>query len=323
MADRRQAGQSEMYRMKPLHQVGHIETPTTMYHMKRLNANADMATDPDMKTLMEKDRRIANDLVALSEEVKELSWRLGHTFGEPGHGVAKQGGNLSLFGNKPFSLQLPEGITDLVISTSLSKPAFSAVLIGEFLKSNGVNVAMVTQIHSSLVSSVPENYFAITGGLNGRIGCVVEQLVFTFMWKDNAVCPALMHSPKLQTRIVGDANIARYLCRLLCPLLYNEDDIDAVVEIDRWIETSVQLCNGSSKEKDSALKAMNAHLGKNDYFCNGQLTLADIALLGALLANTAHAKSLPKNLKKWFQTMSDLFKNTMGRFEVPITWTLT
>merc|ERR1719193_1584449 len=290
--------------------------------MKSLHANADMASDPDMKTLMEKDRRIANDLVALTEEVKELSRRLGHSFGEPGQGVGKlSGGSAALPGNRPLSLQLPEGITDLVISTSLSKPAFSAVLIGEFLKSNGVHLATVTQKHSSLASSVPKYYFSVTGGLNGRIRCAVEQLVFTFMWKEDAVCPALMHSPKLQTRIVGDANVARYLCRILAPLLYNEDDIDAVVEIDRWIETSVQICNGSSKEKDSALKAMNAHLGKNDYFSNGQLTLADITLLGALFANTAHAKSLPKNLKKWFQSMSVLFKNTVRGFEIPTAWT--
>lgn len=311
-----------MYHMRPLHQVDHIETPTTMYHMKTLHDNAEMATDPDMKTLMEKDRRIANDLVALTEEVKELSRRLGHTFGEPGQGVGKLSGGAALPGNRPLSLQLPEGITDLVISTSLSKPAFSAVLIGEFLKSNGVHLATVTQKHSSLASAVPEHYFAVTGGLNGRIQCAVEQLVFTFMWKEDPICPALMHSPQLQTRIVGDANIARYLCRVLCPSLYNEDDINAVVEIDRWIETAVQLCNGSSKEKDSALKAMNAQLGKNDYFCNGQLTLADIVVLGALFANTAHAKSLPKNLKKWFHLMSDLFKNTVGRFDVPIAWTL-
>jgi len=315
MADRRQAGQSDMYRMKPLHQVDEIETPTTMYHMKSLHGNVEKSTDPDMKTLMEKDRKIANDLDALTAEVKGLCQRLGHTFGESAPGVA-------LSGNQSFSLQLPDGITDLVISTSVAQPALSAVLIGEFLKSNGVHLATVTQKHSSLLNDVPAHYFAVTGGLNGRIQCSVEQLIFTFMWKEDAVCPALMHSPKLQTRIVGDANIARYLCRFLCPLLYNEDDLDAVVEIDRWIETSVQMCNGSAKEKDSALKSMNAHLGKNDYFCGGKLTVADITSLAALLSNTGHAKSLPKNVKKWFLVMSGLFKNTVGRFDVPTSWTL-
>jgi len=315
MADRRQAGQSDMYRMKPLHQVDQIETPTTMYHMKSLHGSTETSTNPDMKTLMEKDRKIANDLDALTAEVKDLCQKLGHTFGESAPGVTASG-------NQSFSLQLPEGITDLVISTSVAQPALSAVLIGEFLKSNNVHVATVTQKHSSLVTDVPAHYFAVTGGLNGRIQCSVEQLVFTFMWKEDAVCPALMHSPQLQTRIVGDANIARYLCRFLCPLLYNEDDIDTVVEIDRWIETSVQMCNGSAKEKDSALKAMNAHLGKNDYFCGGKLTVADITLLAALLSNSGHAKTLPKNVKKWFLSMSGFFKNTVGRFDVPVSWTL-
>jgi len=319
MADLRQAGQ--MYSMKPIHQVDHVETPTTMYHMKSLhnnnNQDVEMA-DPDMKTLMEKDRKIASDLVTLTEEMKELSRRLGHTFGESGPvGVQSVGG----CAGKPISVELPAGITDLVISTSLAQPALSAVLIGEFLKSNGVQVATVTQKHSSLVAPVPEHYFAITGGVTGRIQHSVDQLVFTFMWKEEAVCPSLMHSPKLQTRIVGDANIARYLCRILCPALYEEDNMDAAVDVDRWIETSVQMSTGSSKEKDSALKAMNAHLGKNEFFSNGKLTLADITLLGALLANAPHFKALPKNVKKWFVTMGGLFNNTLSTFDLPAAWT--
>ena len=38
--------------------------------------------DPDMKTLVEKDKKIATDIVLLTEELKELSRKLGHNFGE-------------------------------------------------------------------------------------------------------------------------------------------------------------------------------------------------------------------------------------------------
>merc|ERR1711962_1029732 len=164
-------GRQQMYAMKPIHQVEHVALPNTMYNMKSLHDNTtamevDVA-DPDMKTLMEKDRKIASDLNALTEEVKELSRRLGHTFGERG----SVGGLVSTqnAAGKPLNVQLPAGITDLVVSTSLERPALSAVLIAEFLKSNGVHVATVTQKHSSLRSTVPDHFFSITGGLSGRI----------------------------------------------------------------------------------------------------------------------------------------------------------
>jgi len=319
MVDTRQAP-TEMYHMKPLHQVDQVELPTTMYHMKSLHNNdGPECSDPDMKTLVEKDRKIANDLVALTSEVKELSRRLGHKFGETPQGFVKQASATTTGTAAPISL--PDGITDLVISTSIAQPAFSAVLIGEIIKSNGVHVATVTQKHSSLVGEVPENYLAVTGGLGGRIQHSIDKLVFTFQWKGDALCPSLMDSPREQTRIVGDANIARYLCRILLPHLYNEDDVENVLDIDKWIETSVQLSNGSSKEKDAAVKAMNSHLGKCEYFCNESVTVADVTLLAALLANAGHVKSLPKNVKKWFATMASCFGTTLSRFNVPASWT--
>lgn len=306
--------------MQPLHQVDNIQLPSCMYHMKSQHEIVE-TNDPDMKTLIEKDRKIVNDLVTLTNEVKELSLRLGHSFGESSPELVKEGSQGMTTGANKLSPQLPDGITDLVISASVAQPAFSAVLIEEFLKLHGVHVAVTTQKHSSLVRDVPDNYLAITGGLGSRLQHDVDQLVFSFMWKDDPLCPSLMHDPKLQTRVVGDANIARYLARLLAPQLYNEDNVGAAADIDRWIDVSVQLCNGNSKEKDSVLKSMNSHLGKNDYFCDSCITLADITLLAALLANNDHVKNLPKNVKKWFGNMSSCFQDAISRFNVPTTWT--
>jgi hypothetical protein len=310
--------------MKPLHQVDNIEVPPCVYSMKSLHEIVD-TNNPDMKTLQEKDRRIADDLLALTEEVKKLSLRLGHAFGESTVEMLKDGLQSMNVGEttsmKLSPPQLPNGITDLVISTSVTQPTFSAVLMGEFLQRHGVPVAVISQKHSSLRAAVPENYLAVAGGPSSRLERSVEQLVFTLIWKDDPMCPSLMHIPKLQTRVIGDANIARYLARLIAPQLYDESDVEASADIDRWIDASVTLCNGSSKEKDSVLKTMNSSLGKSsDYLCNGCITLADVTLLAALLANADHAKTLPKNVKKWFANVSKCFPDTISRFNVPATW---
>jgi len=314
-----------MYKMKPLHQDSKVDLPTCMYPMKSLhNTMESDISDPDMKTLTEKDKKIASDLVSLTEEVKALSHRLGHKFGDQMPAGLQKGSCSLLSGNVKTSeliSKLPNGIVDFVISSSVTHPAFSAVLIGEILQLQGTHVAMVTQKHSSLRSDVPDNFLAVTGGLGGRLQHNVEKLVLTFVWKEDLFSPSLMMSPLLQTRIIGDANIGRHLCRILCPQLYDEDNAVVAAGIDKWIDVSVQMSNGSSKEKDAALKSMNSHLGMKDLFCGETITLADVTLLASLLANCSYIKSLPKNVKKWFSSMSSCFKNTLSRFNVPSTWT--
>ena len=80
-----------------------------------------------------------------------------------------------------------------------------------------------------------------------------------------------------------------------------------------------QMGNGNSKEKDAALKSLNAHLGRNQGFlCAGRFTLADLAVLSALLGARSNFKSLPKNAKAWFQTMASIFN--LNNFDVPSAW---
>ena len=72
------------------------------------------------------------------------------------------------------------------------------------------------------------NFLAALGGLSGRLQHHVENIVLTFVWKDDPFCPSLMQSPLLQTRIIGDVNIGCYLCQILYPQLYDENNIDNI-----------------------------------------------------------------------------------------------
>merc|ERR1712002_189361 len=313
------AGRPEMYSLKPINDVVDVEVPSCMYTMTNLHRGEEEmdVTDPDMKSLLEKDKKITADLQHLTEELKQLSHRLGHKFGESNPIVSTKVQLASV--SHP---ELPDGINDFVISVSPSQPALSAVLIADLLTANGFHVATPTQRHSSLSENVPSGYLAATGGWSGRLQHKVEKLVFTFVWKENPFCPSVMQSPLLQTKIIGDANIGRYLCRILSPQLYNENNIDQITAIDKWIDISVQMTNGNTKEKDSAMKSMNSHLGKNNFFCGENITLADVTLLASLLSNINSFKSLPKNVKKWFSQISTYFTSTVSKFTLPESWTV-
>lgn len=312
---------SQMYPMKPIYQDSKVETSSCMYNMKSLHSSEYDVNDPDMKTLVEKDKKISKDLQSLSEDVKGLCGRLGHTFGDPPpEGIAKTSTSSGNVGK--INVNLPDGITDVVISNTVSRPAFSAVLIAEYLSARGVNLATASQKHSSLTADVPCDFLAATGGSRGRIDINVDKIVFSFVWKEELFSPSLMVSSHNQTKIRGDGNIGRYLCRMLCPSLYPEEDAETASEIDKWIDTASQFWNGNAKEKDSALKSMNSHLGRNSLFCK-DVCLADIAILACLLGNVQDVPSLPKNVKKWFQGVVSCFPITLSKFTLPSGWTTT
>jgi len=309
---------TDMYNLKPIYSDVNVEIPSCMYQMKSLHGKSESVmelNEPDLKSLVDKERKITADLQLLTEELKNLSAKLGHTFGESSPLISKKVDKVTI-----SDCNLPEGISDFVVSVSPVQPALSAVLIGELLRSNGIHVATPTQRHSSLKDDIPENYLAAMGGLSGRIQQHVEKVVLTFIWKYDPFCPYLMQSPLRQTKIIGDANIGRYLCRILCPNIYNENNVEQIAIIDKWVDASVQMTNGNTKEKDAVLKSMNSHLGKNEMFCSPHLTLADITLFAALLTNINQFKSIPKNVKKWFVQMSKYFHDTVSKFNVPDSW---
>lgn len=321
-----------------MHQnADNIEIPSVIYKMKSLHGG-EPATggnieesccsagplNPRMKQLEERQITILERLANLENEVKQISQQLDHKYGDPAPVASIVSTNTKAI-NKPSiaPVKLPEGTVDFVISLSASSPSFSPLIIGEMLKKRGVDIAFPTHLHSSCRDGVSKDVLSPFGGLlTGRLGTTATSKVyFTFMFKDEPFCPSVMYSPLLQTRIIGDVNVARYLCRFLVPDLYDENDMDVVASVDQWLDTSKQMSVGNTKEKDAALKSLNAHLGKHAFVCDDQLSLADVTLLSALLANSSNFKSLPKNVKPWFQCMiSNFDRSFIEKFNVPVSW---
>ena len=111
-----------------------------------------------------------------------------------------------------------------------------------------------------------------------------------------------MVSPHNQTVIEGEANVARYLARLLTPCY--EENISQACEIDSWLDMSYQLSSGNKKEKAAVLKAMNGKLGQSSWLVGNELSLADIVLWSGI-QQQKEANSAPNNVKKWLQNCSN------------------
>ena len=92
----------------------------------------------------------------------------------------------------------------------------------------------------------------------------------------------IMVNPGSQLTIHGEANVARYLARLLTPA-YDSGDITKATEIDYYVDMATQLAHGKDKEKASVIRTLNAKLGKsNTWLVGDKLSLADVVLWSAM-----------------------------------------
>ena len=105
----------------------------------------------------------------------------------------------------------------------------------------------------------------------------------------------MMVSPGRQIPIEGLANACRYLAREFCPEVYESLPHMTASRIDSWLDTLSTYLQGSTKEKASVLRTMNATLGTSSYLVGNSPTLCDIVLCPAMRA----APKLGNNVKAW------------------------
>lgn len=110
--------------------------------------------------------------------------------------------------------------------------------------------------------------------------------------------PQLIVDPTRQTPILGEANIIRYLARLLNPS-YDEMDIVAATQIDDLLDLAqLQVVEGNTKEKAAGVRLLNSALGKKTWLSGDQPGIADYVCWSAL-QQACLAEGSPANVKKW------------------------
>ena len=108
-------------------------------------------------------------------------------------------------------------------------------------------------------------------------------------------------SANSQTPIQGEANVARYLARLITPR-YDDGPIQHVCAVDDLVDlASNSILAGSSKEKAAAVRTLNSVLGKNEWLApSGEMSVAD-AVVWSALQQTGASKGAPGNVQKWLK----------------------
>lgn len=124
-------------------------------------------------------------------------------------------------------------------------------------------------------------------------------------------CFAPFTVPKLQMKfsiqnmcpIEGEANVARFLFKLLAP--YPSDPTLATL-VDGWVDMAFfQLAEGSAKERAAVLRNFNSALGRNPWLAGTEFSLADIACYCCVL-KSGSASSAPTNVQRWIKSCENL-----------------
>ena len=115
--------------------------------------------------------------------------------------------------------------------------------------------------------------------------------------------PELIVNTSVQSPILGEGAMARYLARLINPA-YDSSDAVTVTEIDSWIDTMcIQFTSGNKKEKAAVFKSMNSKLGNSDWLVGSAMSLADVVAWSKII-QSQQTESAPANVKKWLTRCS-------------------
>nr|XP_053640162.1 LOW QUALITY PROTEIN: uncharacterized protein LOC128694196 [Cherax quadricarinatus] len=209
----------------------------------------------------------------------------------------------------PLSPLAPRStVHDLVISASPEAPPFSLLLLRRLLKTAGISVYCANHLHSS-VSQVSERlqHWFMDQDPDGRSSC---RVAFTLHWKDARV-PSLMVDPLRQTTISGEVNIVRYVSRLFplsSPYNYEASGTFATItETDHVLDQlSRQLTEGNNRERQAALRQLNARLGKTGWLMGTSCSIVDVLAWSLMRQKAMVDAGAPANVVKWYKTVNTL-----------------
>ncbi|OWF46474.1 uncharacterized protein LOC110455700 [Mizuhopecten yessoensis] len=251
-----------------------------------------------------------NSIVALDNKQTAILQRLGELRGVLDQLNNKYGGATTTSPSKMSStMVLPSGVVhDIVINADPENPPAIVFVLFTLLRER-CRVYGSSLVHSS-VNNVPDQLRNLFSEQDNNCPRGNHQVALTIIWKKVENGPTLIVSPHKQTAIQGEANIARYIMRLINQD-YDNSDVVATTQVDDWLDSAQQqLHRGNTKEKAAAVKSLNARLGRNDWLVGSEISLADMVMWAALF-QTNQMSNAPTNVKKWLASCD---KNSVFKF---------
>nr|XP_020472042.1 aminoacyl tRNA synthase complex-interacting multifunctional protein 2 isoform X2 [Monopterus albus] len=192
-------------------------------------------------------------------------------------------------------------LRDIVINANPAQPPLTLLVLHSLLCQR-YRVLSTVHVHSS-VANVPPQLLSCLGPRHpDSYARHMFQLGFTLIWKD---------VPKLQMKfsirnmcpIEGEANVARFLFKLLAP--YPSDPALATL-VDSWVDKAfLQLAECGAKKQAAVLRALNSALGHSAWLAGPEFSLADIACYCCVL-QSGSASSAPANVQRWLKSCENL-----------------
>ncbi|CAL8305658.1 unnamed protein product [Merluccius merluccius] len=310
-----------MYQVKPIYEGAiKADLPTCMYtipsvheqqagssHSEHAHQNGE--SDSAVRALEARQDEIMRKLVELKAAVDglaktvatpdaDLDLTVGSSLASPSPTACTFSGTADLDALLGKDLG---ALRDIVVNANPAQPPLTLLVLHGLLCQR-YRVLSAVHVHSS-VSAVPAQLLSCLGAHQAD-GCArhLFQLGFTLIWKD---------VPKLQMKfsvrsmcpIEGEANVARFLFRLLSP-----DPTDAALAtlVDSWVDTAFfQLAEGGAKERAAALRSLNGALGRHSWLAGPELSLADIACYCCAVHSGA-AGAAPANVQRWMKACENL-----------------
>ena len=135
----------------------------------------------------------------------------------------------------------------------------------------------------------------------------VVLILNTYLYVAESYCPnfSMIVSPHDQVPVEGIANIARYICRMYCPDLYEDLGAETASIIDSWLDRFYHtFLGGNAKERASVIRNLNASMGTNTWLVGDQFSLGDLVLYCVISQNNQGLKISGTNVDRWMKNCS-------------------
>ncbi|XP_076053040.1 aaRS-interacting multifunctional protein 2 isoform X2 [Oratosquilla oratoria] len=298
-----------------------ISLPTCMYHIEPLNtiSKLDVASSyygQSGNTLLDhttSDMKVPDSVLKLEarqegilKKLKDLKQQV--LLLEQKQGCPRITGGTPAVGTAASHVPVKEGVVhDMVISAHPKHAPYGLLILRQMLKNCGMPVYASNHVHSSIpeVGQNLKTQFA-DAPCGGRSS---HQLGFTVQWK-SVKSTDLMVNPIAQSKVVGEANIVRYISRLFpqnSPYNYEAcGTIEGIAEVDTMFDTiQSNVIEGKNKDKAAMVKQYNARLANSKWLLGGDMSIVDVFAWSAF-KQTGLDVTAPAHLSKWSKALDQL-----------------